>query len=198
MFSVKRFLVNGPGCRAVVLRWIRILSARLRRAGALWCTARDKAAGWLRLVECARRQRYPNLREWRAPASRAGSSADNSRLLVGAGRRAWNERPQPVVFLAPARSHRSSRGVEHEFCRGGPHTSTSHLSFQDMLIGDLQNGRPVSQPKVPKSLDTAFWRNVVSIGRRSLASRALRTFSAQVFWKLKRLLVNGTQVIFQL
>ena len=57
----------------------------------------------------------------------------------------------------------------------------------------FQNGDgPVSQPKVPNSLSTAFWRTVVSIGRRSLASRALRTFSAQVFWKFKRLLLNGT------
>ena len=29
---------------------------------------------------------------------------------------------------------------------------------------------------------TAIWRNVVSMGRVSDASRALRTFSAQVFW----------------
>jgi APA family basic amino acid/polyamine antiporter len=48
---------------------------------------------------------------------------------------------------------------------------------------------------IPRSL---IWRKVVSIGRTSEASRALRTFSAQVFWKLKRLFVNGITVIFQL
>ncbi len=53
----------------------------------------------------------------------------------------------------------------------------------------FQSGEgPVSHPNVPNELSTAFWRYAVSSGRRSDASRALRTFSAQVFWKLNLLL----------
>ena len=75
----------------------------------------------------------------------------------------------------------------------------SHLSLMTCWSAIFQSGDgPVSHANVPNSLATAFWRTVVSIGRRSPASRALRTFSAHVFWKLKRLLVKVAQVTLTL
>src|SRR4051812_26281835 len=110
---------------------------------------------------------------------------------------ALNERPHRPVevsnFGCTSASEPSWKSSTKLLPRCAHMTSTSHLSLMTCWSASFQNGPgPVVHPALPNSLATAFWRTVVSIGRRSDASRALRSLTAQVFWKLKRLLLNGT------
>ena len=74
----------------------------------------------------------------------------------------------------------------------------TYISLDMLFIREDGTIAYIAENTVPKSLDTAFCFQAVSIGRRSLASRALRTFSAQVFWKLNLLFCTGAHVSFQL
>src|SRR5687767_8798692 len=113
------------------------------------------------------------------------------------------ERPQRLVVV----SNEGCTSYRDGSCRSSVKllptcdqiASTSQRSLNTCWSAAFQNGvGPVIQPYVPNVLLTAPCFQAVSIGRRSEASRAVRIFAAQVFWKLKRLLAKGTNVTFQL
>src|SRR5690606_13372477 len=108
----------------------------------------------------------------------------------------WKERPQtPVGMSNVAWMSRcdGSWNVSVKLLPTWPYcTSIRNRSLKTCWSLAFQMGDgPVSQPKVPNVLSTAFWRYAVSSGRVSDASRALRTLAPHVFWKLNLLFVVG-------
>src|SRR4051794_36913070 len=77
-------------------------------------------------------------------------------------------------------------------------TSTSSRSLTTHWSPNLYVGfGPVLQPHAPNVLGTAAWRDVVSIGLRSSAPRALRIFLAKLLKSVSLLPLNSWTSAFR-